>query len=78
MSHGQLTVQQVFGGASINQAVHMTKPIQTMLTEHKVHVEGTCCWQHFGVCDLVLPGNAQDPMKTAEVEVLQVVLLSGV
>ena len=69
---------KVFGDASIIHAAHMSKPTQTTLTEHKVHAEGTCCRQHFDVCDLVLPGNAQDPMKTAEVEVFQAVLLSGV
>ena len=49
-------------------AAHMTKPAQASLGEQGKHTEYFCWCQNVFVWDTIMPGNAQDPSRTTQVE----------
>ena len=56
----------------------MTKPVQVLLGKQGKHAWYFCLSQDVPVWDIVLPGNAQNPSKAAQVEGIESAFLAEV
>ena len=56
----------------------MTKPAQASLAEQGKHTEYSCLCQNVLGWNTILPGDAQDPTETTQVEGIKSALLTGV
>ena len=55
----------------------MTKPAQASLAEQGKQTEYSCLRQNVLVWNTILPGDAQDPTETTQVEGIKSALLTG-
>ena len=59
-------------------AAHMTKPAQASLGEQSKHTEYFCWCQNVFVWDTIMPGDAQDPSRTTQVEGIKSAFLAEI
>ena len=78
LAGGKFATQEIFRNASIPHPSHVTKPSESALSEECVHGGKTCDLEDLYVCNFVSPVDTEDATKTAQVEAVQFVLLSGV